>query len=897
MTRSCNLCHRTFDTERRYDSHNINIHKFPKPPAPPSTFIRHPSLTALPCDEDGDFLPPGTPPPPRDDSHDWWPFEDRPQFEFAHWHFEEVKTSRRKINQLLRILAAQKAAETGNPNASMFFKDADDIEEHIDAIPYGEIPWRAFEMRYTGPITPHTPAWKLQTYTVYTRDPLRVAESMASSADFHRTWDYSPFEEYIGQNCRRFSHFMSGHWAFKKANKLSEDPAMHGAMLVPVIFGADKTTVSVVAGHQAFHPLYMSLGNIHNEMRRAHRDAVIPLAFLAIPKRGRDKDSNEFRLFSKELYHRALAQILSPLRPAMIAPHIMRCPDGHFRRAIFELGPFIADYPEQVCLAGIVQGWCPKCLAFPDNLENPGKPRFREHTECLVETFTPRVLWDVFGVVADVQPFTNHFPRADIHELITPDLLHQLIKGTFKEHLVEWVMEYIRLTAESEDAANRIIEEIDRRIAAAPPFPGLRHFHHGRNFSQWTGQDSKCLMKVYISAITGLVPPKMVQCLTVFLDFCYDARRSSHDTFSLDAMQEALDFFHELSIRLFGSLNGLCSSITESKHIVAVKETWRRSNRRGPIGQMLQTIARQSQMSTALIEFGRRGMLQNDVLTAARIELGDDNTEDLQQQKEDVFLGALLDAQDNDGDRDKTRRLNSLADELHEPNLREMIARFVHVLRYPGVDLPPDATLDDMPHIPARERISLHPSASVVYYAPSDICGPAGMHPASPYWLFEHLHVFGHLYFKISPMHFGCNTLETPHHLFVECPHFAAMREESGAAVTRETSSLLDAAETPLPRDVILRTARALFIDDPRIWPQSSSRYFLGMVPAIPRLPSETGAHLPSTRLLARVAALWHSTSIRLTARIWGSYKRATYPFPVRITPTLSLPPHLAHLL
>lgn len=65
-------------------------------------------------------------------------------------------------------------------------------------------------------------------------------------------------------------------------------------------------------------------------------------------------------MFVKELYHKALAQILMPLRPAMLTPHVTLCPDGHYRRALFELGPFIADYPEQVCLAGIVSGWCPK---------------------------------------------------------------------------------------------------------------------------------------------------------------------------------------------------------------------------------------------------------------------------------------------------------------------------------------------------------------------------------------------------------------------------------------------------------------------------------------------------------------------------------------------------------
>ncbi len=55
-------------------------------------------------------------------------------------------------------------------------------------------------------------------------------------------------------------------------------------MLFVVALGADKTTVSVATGNQEYHPLYVSAGNIHNEMRRAHCDAVMPLAFLPIPK-------------------------------------------------------------------------------------------------------------------------------------------------------------------------------------------------------------------------------------------------------------------------------------------------------------------------------------------------------------------------------------------------------------------------------------------------------------------------------------------------------------------------------------------------------------------------------------------------------------------------------------
>lgn len=72
------------------------------------------------------------------------------------------------------------------------------------------------------------------------------------------------------------------------------------------------------------------------------------------------QDTEEFRLFRKQLYHASLTHILQPLHRGMTVPHVMRCPDGHFRRVIFQLGPFIADYPEQVLLAGIVQNWCPK---------------------------------------------------------------------------------------------------------------------------------------------------------------------------------------------------------------------------------------------------------------------------------------------------------------------------------------------------------------------------------------------------------------------------------------------------------------------------------------------------------------------------------------------------------
>lgn len=44
----------------------------------------------------------------------------------------------------------------------------------------------------------------------------------------------------------------------------------------------------------------------------------------------------------------------------MTTPVLRRCPDGHFRFVIYDLACYIADYPEQVYLTGVVQNWCAK---------------------------------------------------------------------------------------------------------------------------------------------------------------------------------------------------------------------------------------------------------------------------------------------------------------------------------------------------------------------------------------------------------------------------------------------------------------------------------------------------------------------------------------------------------
>ena len=134
-----------------------------------------------------------------------------------------------------------------------------------------------------------------------------------------------------------------------------------------------------------------------------------------------------------------------------------------------------------------------------------------------------------------------------------------------------------------------------------------------------------------------------------FLEFCYIARHDVITERTLHQLWDALARFHhyrvifeELGIRpdgfalprqhamshywslirLFGAPNGLCSSITESKHIKAVKEPWRRSNRYNTLSQMLLTNQHIDKLAAARIDFTNRGMLSGTCLNDALKMLG-----------------------------------------------------------------------------------------------------------------------------------------------------------------------------------------------------------------------------------------------------------------------------------
>ncbi|KAG2112034.1 uncharacterized protein F5147DRAFT_744677 [Suillus discolor] len=702
----------------------------------------HPKLNSRPCDATGQFLADGaTPaPPPSKSRDDWTPYRNCIEFETAEFLYTRNQMSAGNINILLDLWAATLLKH----NNKLPFADCRDLYKTIDSTPVGNVKWQSFKVQYTGEKPAHDVLpWMTESHDVWYQDPHKVICNMLANPDYATEMDYQPYCEFsTDNNERQWQDFMSGDWAWNQADIISQDSDTAGSTFVPVILGSNKTTVSVTTGANDYYPLYASIGNVCNNVRRAHRNAVAIIGFLAMPKTTKEHAAcPKYRKYRRQLFHSSISKILENLKPGMMKPEVVRFGDGHYRHVIYGLGLYIADYKEQVLLACIVRSWCPRCMSHRKNLDSKSLCRNHDHTEALIDEVTSSDLWDEYGIIADLVPFTNDFPRGDIHELIAPDILHQLIKGTFKDHLVKWVGQYLHHI----------------QIAVVASFSGLQCFPQGRGFKQWTSDDSKALMKVYLPTIEGYIPTDVVSTFRAFLKFCYLIRRKIIMESTPVRIQDALDRFHHyrnvfestgvvftfslprqhscshyaLLIRLFGAPNGLCSFITETKHIKAVKEPWRRSSRYHALGQMLVTNQCLDKLAASCIDFKSHGMLNGTCLSKtlqALSEFGDNEEGEIVDGPTSLVQAHVQLAKTHQHKRART--VPDLSTELSIPHLHNLLRRFLFE------QLHPDDELSDVPLACCLRfdgQIQVFNSAASTFYAPSDRSGIGGMRR-------EHIH-------------------------------------------------------------------------------------------------------------------------------------------------------------
>lgn len=259
----------------------------------------------------------------------------------------------------------------------------------------------------------------------------------------------------------------------------------------------------------------------------------------------------------------------------------------------------------------------------------------------------------------------------------------------------------------------------------------------------------------------------MVKSIRCFMDFCYIVRRNAIDENALVELGHLLDEFHQLRdifietgvrsedrgislprqhslchyielTRLFGAPNGHCSSMTESKHIVVVKEPWRRSSRFEALGQMLLTNQRLDKLSRSRQFFEENGLLREDLIRNSKRKIKIDRRNALAHLDDENLIGKVELAHTicmfitfNSFNKTEVhiargysdRSLTTVGEMIGEPRISSLARVYLYEILYSGED---GSALDEdeLPHI---SKLEIFNSAVAWYYAPSDRAGVFGM--------------------------------------------------------------------------------------------------------------------------------------------------------------------------
>ncbi|KAG8720582.1 hypothetical protein FRC08_018794 [Ceratobasidium sp. 394] len=395
------------------------------------------------------------------------------------------------------------------------------------------------------------------------------------------------------------------------------------ATVVPTFLASDETSLTVFVREQKAHPIYLMIGSLEKGVRRQiSKRGMILIGYLPVLKLACEPNDEKRWVLKLKVLHECMREMTASMGKACKRGKEAVCSDGGIRRIYPVFCGGLLDFAEQCRYACTRQLVCPTCDVPAKERGDLTNCHGRDREDILAamreEEVNGSARFEDLGLLP-VSPFWADLPFVDASTLFPPDLLHQMYKGVFKDHLLEW----------SAHAIGKA--DLNDRFKAMSLHHGLRHFKDGiLKSARWTGCKLKEQTRVYLPTMAG-AEPEVAACARTLTEFIFLAHLSSLTDEDLEHMQACLEVFHENKhifpeigalgeqdptkkkgpvrtfhgipkihamlhypgyIKQLGTPDGFNTELPECLHIPNAKEVYRRSNKKEVVKQMAKQIQR-----------------------------------------------------------------------------------------------------------------------------------------------------------------------------------------------------------------------------------------------------------------------------------------------------------------
>ncbi|KAG8696652.1 hypothetical protein FRC09_008338 [Ceratobasidium sp. 395] len=392
---------------------------------------------------------------------------------------------------------------------------------------------------------PRGPKWRVKTFKIvgskgteyvqfWYRDLLEAILQLLADPQFREHMMYKPTKEYTTaeRTTRKYGETPASDRMWNLQRMIGD---IFGTV-IPTYLASDETGLTTFVREQKAHPVYATIGNLAKAVRRQiSKRGMVCVAYLPVTKLACEGNEEKRRILKSKLFHACMRTLTESIRTAGKQGVEVVCSDGNVRRGYPVFCGAMLDFAEQCKYASIRKPVCPTCgvpAGERGDLTNYDKRDVDEILECMQQHEQDGSARFVELGLMPVEPFWTKLPFVDAGSLFPPDLLHQLYKGVFKDHLLEW----------SAFALGK--DELNNRFKSMSPHHGLRHFKDGvLKAAHWTGRELKEQTRVYLPTMAGQ-DPEVMACARALIEFIFLAHSSSLTGDDLNRMQECLEIFH-----------------------------------------------------------------------------------------------------------------------------------------------------------------------------------------------------------------------------------------------------------------------------------------------------------------------------------------------------------------